>query len=249
MLCDDSSWNPAQGATLCSPNSLTLKSILGCRIRCRCTCQAGRAGFRGDQICIGSRRKWRTSAHRHRHVPAEWWVQASGDWYAFSEISTKYWSILPALTDKMNAEQLVEVVLTNPTIYLQKADKDTELLATSYSFQPLVNRRYFPVGDIASWFCVVVFCRDQQITTRNGLVIANLSSPIRYNLICDSLPPTFKPVLIRFRERETKVMKFCFTKLGVPIIGQVPTPGKLEGGDFFPLGKDLCMVGVGSVYF
>jgi len=89
MLCDDSPWNPAKGATLCLPNSLILKSILGRRIRCRCTCQAGRAGFRGDQICFDSRRKWRTSAHRNRHVPAEWRVQASGDWYAFSEkIST-----------------------------------------------------------------------------------------------------------------------------------------------------------------
>lgn len=41
-------------------------------------------------------------------------------------------------------------------------------------------------------------------------------------------------------------MKFCFDKLGVPIIGQIPNPGKLEGGDFFPVGKDLCMVGVGE---
>jgi len=33
----------------------------------------------------------------------------------------------------MNAAQLVELVLTNPTIFLQKADKDTALLAVNYS--------------------------------------------------------------------------------------------------------------------
>ena len=44
-------------------------------------------------------------------------------------------------------------------------------------------------------------------------------------------------------------MKFCFNKLGIPVIGEVQNPGKLEGGDFFPLGKDFCMVGVGMISF
>lgn len=29
------------------------------------------------------------------------------------------------------------------------------------------------------------------------------------------------------------------------IVGEIPSPGKLEGGDFYPAGKDLCFVGVG----
>jgi len=51
------------------------------------------------------------------------------------------------------------------------------------------------------------------------------------------------------RQRESIVMKFCFNKLGIPVIGEVQNPGKLEGGDFFPLGKDFCMVGVGMISF
>eukprot|EP01112_Ceratiomyxa_fruticulosa_P010629 TRINITY_DN2819_c0_g5_i1.p1 TRINITY_DN2819_c0_g5~~TRINITY_DN2819_c0_g5_i1.p1 ORF type:complete len:829 (-),score=201.18 TRINITY_DN2819_c0_g5_i1:70-2556(-) len=112
--------------------------------------------------------------------------------------------------EKMSVGQLVDVILNAPTIYLKKADKDTELLAVSYSFQPLVN---------------LVFTRDQQITTRKGIVMANLSSPIR--------------------APEVEVMRFCLIKLGLPVIGQVPSPGKIEGGDFFAAGKSLCFIGVG----
>ena len=32
---------------------------------------------------------------------------------------------------------------------------------------------------------------------------------------------------------------------GMPIIGEIPAPGFLEGGDFFPMGQDLAMVGIG----
>lgn len=112
--------------------------------------------------------------------------------------------------EKMDVEQLVEVILTRPTILLEKADKDTELLVVNYTYEPLVN---------------LIFCRDQQITTARGVVMGRPRS--------------------RIRQREVEVMKFCFEKLGVPIIGNVTAPGTLEGGDFFPAGIDLCMIGVG----
>ena len=32
---------------------------------------------------------------------------------------------------------------------------------------------------------------------------------------------------------------------GLPIIGEIEAPGFLEGGDFFPAGRDLALVGVG----
>ena len=112
--------------------------------------------------------------------------------------------------EKMDVEQLVEVVLTRPTILLQKADKDTELLVTNYTYEPLVN---------------LIFCRDQQITTAKGVVMGRPRSPIR--------------------QREVEVMQFCFKKLGVPIIGRITSPGTLEGGDFFPCGSDLAMLGIG----
>jgi len=112
--------------------------------------------------------------------------------------------------ESMSNEQLVEVILTRPTIKLRKSERDTELLATEYSFKPLVN---------------LVFQRDQQITTAKGVVMANLSSPIR--------------------SPEVQVMKLCFQILGLPIVGEIPCPGKLEGGDFYPCGPDLCFIGVG----
>eukprot|EP01132_Coremiostelium_polycephalum_P007952 gene7952-9782_t len=112
--------------------------------------------------------------------------------------------------DSMSVEQLVEVILTRPTIKLRKSERDTELLATEYTFKPLVN---------------LVFQRDQQITTAKGIVMASLSSPIR--------------------APEVEVMKLCFNLLGLPIVGEIPSPGKLEGGDFYPAGSDLCYIGVG----
>jgi arginine deiminase len=47
------------------------------------------------------------------------------------------------------------------------------------------------------------------------------------------------------RHREVMVMRFCFKKLGLPVIGEIKAPGYLEGGDFFPCGQDLAMVGIG----
>ncbi|EAL71243.1 hypothetical protein DDB_G0272182 [Dictyostelium discoideum AX4] len=110
----------------------------------------------------------------------------------------------------MSNEQLVEVILTRPTIRLRKSERDTELLSTEYSFKPLVN---------------LIFQRDQQITTAAGIVLASLSSPIR--------------------APEVQVMKLCFEILGLPIVGEIPEPGKLEGGDFYPVGRDLSLIGVG----
>lgn len=66
--------------------------------------------------------------------------------------------------EKMDVEQLVEVVLTRPTILLEKADKDTELLVVNYTYEPLVN---------------LIFCRDQQITTAKGVVMGRPRSRIR----------------------------------------------------------------------
>lgn len=34
-------------------------------------------------------------------------------------------------------------------------------------------------------------------------------------------------------------------RAGLPIAGRIAEPGFLEGGDFFPMGQDLALVGVG----
>ena len=71
----------------------------------------------------------------------------------------------------------------------------------------------------------VQFTRDQQVTTARGIVMARLRSPQR--------------------QCESELLDFCFRKVGLPVLGHVSAPGYLEGGDFFPSGPDLCLVGVG----
>ncbi|KAL0231991.1 hypothetical protein PCE1_002987 [Barthelona sp. PCE] len=71
----------------------------------------------------------------------------------------------------------------------------------------------------------LVFCRDQQITTSKGIVMSRLNSSQR--------------------EAESRIMQFCWEKLGIPVVGKIPEPHFLEGGDFYTVKPDLCMLGVG----
>lgn len=111
--------------------------------------------------------------------------------------------------EHMSVPQLIDTILTNPTVHLAPSYRDTGLTAT-YSFEPLSN---------------LVYTRDQQITTVQGIVMGRLRSPQR-NL-------------------EVSLMRFCLQKLGLNVIGQIEEPGFLEGGDFFPVSRDLALVGVG----
>jgi len=111
--------------------------------------------------------------------------------------------------ENMSPDQLIDVILTKPTVTVKPSFRDTGFTA-SYEFEPLTN---------------LIFTRDQQITTAKGIVMASLRSSQR--------------------QHEIKVMKFCFQKLGINVLGQVDQPGYLEGGDFFPAGEGLCFVGVG----
>ena len=100
----------------------------------------------------------------------------------------------------MSSSQLVDIIMTNPTVHISPSPRDTHFSA-NYSFKPLSN---------------LVFTRDQQVTTRKGIVMARLSS-------------------IQRRD-EVELMKFCFHKLGLKVVGEIPDEGRLEGGDFFPAG-------------
>jgi len=106
--------------------------------------------------------------------------------------------------------ELVDIILTRPKVTLRPSDRNTyvETVRTSYS----------PLGNL-------VFTRDQQIVTANGLVIANLNS--------------------RIRNSETKIMKMVFDILGIQVIGEIEGEGRLEGGDFFPITSELSMLGIG----
>jgi len=69
-------------------------------------------------------------------------------------------------------------------------------------------------------------CAQVGYPTPQGIVMANLSSAQRRN--------------------EVELMKFCFSKLGLKVIAEIPEDGRLEGGDFFPAGsgahRSCCMI-------
>ena len=110
---------------------------------------------------------------------------------------------------EMGHDQLVDIIFTNPTVTICPSPRDTGFTA-SYQFDPLSN---------------IMFVRDQQITTKKGIVMARLRSSQRTS--------------------EVDIMEFCFQKLGLNVLGRIPAPGHLEGGDFFPLGDQLCLIGIG----
>ena len=63
--------------------------------------------------------------------------------------------------EKLSKEQLVDVVLNNPTYKLRPTESNTFIEPALISFNPLGN---------------LVFCRDQQITTAKGVVIGRARS-------------------------------------------------------------------------
>jgi len=71
----------------------------------------------------------------------------------------------------------------------------------------------------------LIFQRDQQITTRRGLVMGRLNSEQR--------------VL------ETKIMKIVHENIGIKILGEMPVGAYLEGGDFMILKPDVALLSIG----
>ena len=65
--------------------------------------------------------------------------------------------------EHMSVPQLIDTILTNPTVHLAPSYRDTGLSAT-YSFEPLSN---------------LVYTRDQQITTARGIIMGRLRSTQR----------------------------------------------------------------------
>eukprot|EP01006_Ploeotia_vitrea_P018948 TRINITY_DN50866_c0_g1_i1.p1 TRINITY_DN50866_c0_g1~~TRINITY_DN50866_c0_g1_i1.p1 ORF type:complete len:468 (-),score=52.26 TRINITY_DN50866_c0_g1_i1:182-1585(-) len=58
-------------------------------------------------------------------------------------------------------QELYQIVITRPTVHLEKAEKNTPLVTVATTNRPLSN---------------LVFTRDQQIITRRGLVLGRLNS-------------------------------------------------------------------------
>eukprot|EP01086_Lenisia_limosa_P015905 TRINITY_DN5402_c0_g1_i2.p1 TRINITY_DN5402_c0_g1~~TRINITY_DN5402_c0_g1_i2.p1 ORF type:complete len:446 (+),score=127.72 TRINITY_DN5402_c0_g1_i2:63-1400(+) len=117
---------------------------------------------------------------------------------------------------KQSLERMSAVSLVNIIL-----TQPTVILAKSSINTPLTTVRtaFNPCFNL-------LFTRDQQIVTAKGLVICHMGSPQR-------LP-------------ETKIMRRVFRSLNIPIVAEVSCPnGQLEGGDFIPVSKDLCLVGTG----
>uniref|UniRef100_A0A7S4CSE2 Arginine deiminase n=1 Tax=Eutreptiella gymnastica TaxID=73025 RepID=A0A7S4CSE2_9EUGL len=112
--------------------------------------------------------------------------------------------------EQLDTFDLIDAIITRPSLTLEKSTRNTPLTSTAYNFSPLTN---------------LVFTRDQQVVTAKGVVLSQLYS--------------------KQRAPEVHLIQFCLEKLGIPILGQIPPPGKLEGGDFLPAGKDLCFIGLG----
>ena len=111
---------------------------------------------------------------------------------------------------KFSKKNLINVILTRPTMKLKHIETDTFIESTSITFCPVGN---------------MVFCRDQQITTKKGVIIGTSRTSQR--------------------KYEHIIMKQVFQNLGADIIGEMGTNGLLEGGDFFVAREDLSMLGIG----
>ena len=116
--------------------------------------------------------------------------------------------------DKLSDDQLVDVILNNPKYILSPTKLNTFIEPKSISFNPLGN---------------LIFCRDQQITTKKGVVIGRARSSQR--------------------DGEHIIMKQVFENLNSTILGTVTKEydenAYLEGGDFYVAKPDLSMLGVG----
>lgn len=110
--------------------------------------------------------------------------------------------------EQLSPQELVDIIFHQPTVHLYPDNKNTGLSA-KYEISPLMN---------------AYFLRDQMITTKNGIVIANLNSPQR--------------------APEIQVIKFALKKLGIKPIYEVSGKGRLEGGDFLTAGE-VSFIGQG----
>ena len=111
---------------------------------------------------------------------------------------------------KLSETQLIKLILTQPTCILKPTNNNTFIETSTLCINALGN---------------LVFCRDQQITTKKGVVIGRSQSVQRKN--------------------ERIIMKQVFKNIGAKIIGEIPEEAFLEGGDFYVARENLSMLGVG----
>ena len=111
---------------------------------------------------------------------------------------------------KFSKKNLMNVILTRPSLKLKHIETDTYIESTSTNFYPLGN---------------LVFCRDQQITTKKGIVIGKTRTTQR--------------------RYEHMIMRQAFKNIGADIVGEIEEEkdAYLEGGDYFVARENLSMLG------
>ncbi len=102
----------------------------------------------------------------------------------------------------LHPSALVRAILDCPTVRLRPSLVPNTRYTATYELAPVMN---------------LYFCRDQQITTARGVVMARMNS--------------------EQRAVETRILRFVLGKLGVEPIYEVTGDGRLEGGDFLPAGE------------
>ena len=87
---------------------------------------------------------------------------------------------------KFSKKNLMNVILTRPSLKLKHIETDTYIESTSTNFYPLGN---------------LVFCRDQQITTKKGIVIGKTRTTQR--------------------RYEHMIMRQAFNNISADIVGEI----------------------------
>jgi arginine deiminase len=111
---------------------------------------------------------------------------------------------------KLSKQYLIDLLLLHPSIMITVDHSSTGFSLTEIPVSPMAH---------------LVFTRDQQIVTAEGLVIGRFAMEQR-------LP-------------ENDLMAIIWEELGVRPYHRLSFPANLEGGDFFPLGRNLALLGVG----
>jgi arginine deiminase len=110
----------------------------------------------------------------------------------------------------LSKDHLIDLLMLHPSVTINVDMSGTGFSLTEIPIAPLSN---------------LVFTRDQQIVSSEGVTLGRFSTPQR--------------------SAETAIMRIVWEQLGVPPVDLLDVPCALEGGDFFPLREDVALLGVG----
>jgi arginine deiminase len=117
----------------------------------------------------------------------------------------------------LSKDRLIDLIMLHPQITVNVVlDSKAGRLESRFIITEI------PIEPVAN----LVFTRDQQIVTAGGVVIGRFGASQR--------------------RAETEIMALVWEQLGVNPLARLKGLCELEGGDFFPLGQDLALIGIGQ---